>query len=220
VLLDLYYFNDRDRRLEGTFKLRLPNEASPYYFAFGEETYEAPDVPPDMPQFMDQERARGISLQPNKIVEQREDTWRNVKEARMVPKEKAAFAYTETVRRRVDPALMEWAGAGVFSARVFPLSPKKLHRIVSGYDVNLLEVGDDLEYRLDLPSGVPQTVVDVSVAQLGNTPIIVSPESGEGAVEVKSEGAPTRGRVTYRFENPEERTITVRYKDPGTIMLV
>jgi hypothetical protein len=48
-----------------------------------------------------------------------------VKEARIVPREKAAHAYSETVRRRVDPALVEWAGAGVFNARVFPLMPGK-----------------------------------------------------------------------------------------------
>ncbi|MEO8499174.1 MAG: hypothetical protein ABI614_29265, partial [Planctomycetota bacterium] len=36
VLLDLYYFNDRGRQLEGNFKLRLPDDASLYYFAFGE----------------------------------------------------------------------------------------------------------------------------------------------------------------------------------------
>ena len=36
VLIDYYYFNDRDRQLEGTFKLRLPTGASPYFLAFGE----------------------------------------------------------------------------------------------------------------------------------------------------------------------------------------
>lgn len=214
VLLDLYYFNDRDRSLEGTFRLRLPNEASPYYFAFGEEAYEAPDLPPDLPQFMDETRSRGVSLQPPQIAEQRKDTWHNVKEARMVPKEKAAFAYTETVRRRIDPALMEWAGAGVFSARVFPLSPKKLHRIVIGYDVNLLEVGDDLEYRLDLPSGAGEIRVDLSVAELEGVPIVISPEVDGSSID---------GRLYYHFEGgkgKDLRTITARLKEPGTIMLV
>ena len=32
VLLDLYYFNDRSRQLEGNFKLRLPDDASLYLF--------------------------------------------------------------------------------------------------------------------------------------------------------------------------------------------
>ena len=61
--------------------------------------------------------------------------------ARMVPREKASHAYTETVRRAVDPALLEWSGAGIFRERVYPLLKDKLHRIVVGYEVNLLPVG-------------------------------------------------------------------------------
>ena len=87
--------------------------------------------------------------------------WTQPREARMVPREKAAFAYQQTVRRRVDPALLEWTGAGVFQARVFPLAPKKLHRIVIGYDVNLQSIGNDLELQLDLPESVPQKIVDL-----------------------------------------------------------
>ena len=74
------------------------------------------------------------------MMAERTSSWRAPKEARMVPREKAAFAYTETVRQRVDPAIMEWAGAGVFSARVFPLAAHKIHRIVVGYDVDLTKV--------------------------------------------------------------------------------
>ncbi|MCA9206902.1 MAG: hypothetical protein KDA55_01035, partial [Planctomycetales bacterium] len=40
VLLDCYYFNDYDRQLEGSFQIRLPNEASLYYFAFGQSSFE------------------------------------------------------------------------------------------------------------------------------------------------------------------------------------
>ena len=82
----------------------------------------------------------------------------------MVPKEKAALAYRETVRRRVDPALVEWSGAGVFQCRVFPLAPQSLHRVTIGYDVDLLRVGDDLELRLDLPDQTPACVVDFNIA--------------------------------------------------------
>ncbi len=46
VLLDLYYFNDRPQQLEGNFQLRLPDEAAPYFFAFGRTVYQAPQVTP------------------------------------------------------------------------------------------------------------------------------------------------------------------------------
>ncbi len=41
ITLDLYFENDRDRALEGTFQLRLPNEASLESFAFGPTTFLA-----------------------------------------------------------------------------------------------------------------------------------------------------------------------------------
>ncbi|MCZ6788210.1 MAG: hypothetical protein O7E54_13705, partial [Planctomycetota bacterium] len=97
-----------------------------------------------------------------------------VKEARMVPRDQAARAYTETTRRRVDPALVEWAGAGVFSARVFPLVPSRLHRIVIGYDIDLRRKGDALEFRLDLPRTGAKTRLDLSVADTGGEPVMAS----------------------------------------------
>jgi hypothetical protein len=208
VVLDLFYFNDRDRQFEGTFKLRLPNEASPFMFAFGESVLVAGNEP-DEPRFiLDDAGLEVLSI--DEIIKSRAETWENVKEARMVPREKAAFAYTETVRRRIDPALLEWSGAGVFSARVFPLSPKKLHRIVIGYDVDLLQVGDDLVYRFDLPSGVKRRVVDIDLAELRGVTVEVTGES---------KGVKASGRIHYRFGNPDVKTITVRQKSPGTMTL-
>ena len=40
VALDCYFYNDRDRQYEGTFKLRLPTGASPYFFAFGKTAFK------------------------------------------------------------------------------------------------------------------------------------------------------------------------------------
>ena len=121
VLIDALFYNDRDQQLEGNFKLRLPDDASLYYFAFGESAYDySPDV--DWPKKNFSTKWHSICLAgAGDIRAARKDAWENVKEARMVPREKAAFAYSETMRRKVDPALVEWSGAGVFNARVFPL---------------------------------------------------------------------------------------------------
>ena len=43
VLLDCSYKNDRDRQLEGSFQLRLPDGAAPYFLAFGETVMAADD---------------------------------------------------------------------------------------------------------------------------------------------------------------------------------
>ena len=155
VLIDLYYFNDRPQQLEGNFQLRLPDEAAPYFFAFGRTVYQAPQVTANDSMFFKPQQVSQGDTTPEKILALRGNSWEQPKVARMVPKEKAALAYRDTVRRRVDPALVEWSGAGVFQCRVFPLAPQSLHRVTIGYDVDLLRVGDDLELRLDLPGQTP-----------------------------------------------------------------
>ncbi len=203
VVLDHYFFNDHERMFEGTFKLRLPNGANPYFFAFGESQSL------DKPVFFDQQQVEKMGTEPLDIMKNRENTWQQPKEARMVPKEKAAFAYRETVRRRVDPALMEWSGAGIFSARVFPLNPKKWHRIVIAYDLDLLPLGDDLEYRLDLPTDIPQRVADLSITQPPGVEIVVDDQKSFVFNTTKN---------TYhqRFESAQ---ISVRIKKPGAVLL-
>ena len=57
------------------------------------------------------------------ILDAREGEWSRPREARLVPRAQAARAYGEVVRRQIDPALLEWSGADIFSARVFP-SPR------------------------------------------------------------------------------------------------
>ncbi len=211
VLLDCYFYNDRQQQFEGAFKIRLPNESSLYFFAFGETIYKSPQPPkPSDPVFFSVERSRELGTDPKEIMLARSETWKEPKEAKIVPKEKAAYAYRETVRRKVDPALVEWAGAGIFSARVFPLAPQTLHRIVIGYDVNLLEVGDDLLYQLDLPRDVPQTLVDLRVSSLGKTLPTVSPEVKPSLID---------GRFHYHYNNPTGRGVELRLPALGGLML-
>lgn len=212
VLLDLYYFNDRGRQLEGNFKLRLPDDASLYYFAFGESAYE---YRPQVDQlaskgFLNGELVRTAGLSPKGILEAREGSWSKVKEARVVPREKAAHAYSETVRRRVDPALVEWSGAGMFNARVFPLMPNKLHRIVVGYDVNLQQVGDDFVYRLDLPEDMKQCMVDLNVSALPGTAADIQPTTRPFV---------SSGRAFYHFDEVKDSTVELRFSGTGPVLL-
>ncbi len=214
VLIDYVYDNDRDRQLEGTFQLRLPEEASPYFFAFGESTFEAKaatNAPSPQPLFFAVAETKKMGDGPLEIMTERQATWIHPREARMVPREKAAFAYGETVRRRVDPALMEWAGAGVFSARVFPLAAHKLHRIVVGYDLDLTRIGDDLEVRFDVPEKAPRAVVDVRVAKLANVATQTTPQATATTDEK---------RQYFHFENPKEHAVSVRLKSPGAPVIV
>jgi hypothetical protein len=202
VVIDYVYANDRDRQLEGSFQLRLPEGASPYFFAFGEMKYEAKEA--SVPAL----QIASDADEPQQIMKHREGAWLAPKEARMVPRETAAIAYGATVRRRVDPALVEWAGAGVFTARVFPLAPQRLHRIVVGYDLDLTPIGDDLELRFDLPEQVPQSTVDVSVAG-------VHAASATPAVAPKKVG----DRKVFHFAD-KTRSIAIRIAKPGALVLL
>ena len=40
VLVDYFYYNDQNQQLEGKFKIRLPDDASLYYFAFGQSAFD------------------------------------------------------------------------------------------------------------------------------------------------------------------------------------
>ena len=210
VLIDLYYFNDRPQQLEGNFQLRLPDEASPYFFAFGRTVYQAPQITAGDSMFFKPQQVSQGDTTPEKILALRGNSWEQPKVARMVPKEKAALAYRDTVRRRVDPALVEWSGAGVFQCRVFPLAPQSLHRVTIGYDVDLLRVGEDLELRLDLPGETPATIVDLNIA---------ASDARQVSLDAPATASADGQRLSYRLIDPKERPLAVRLRKPGTQML-
>ncbi len=177
VLIDFYFHNPDDTQYEGTFKLRLPEGASPYFLAFGESKVELDDKlgkPKPDTLYDDDKAARKSRYEPKEIMMQREASWIEPKEARMVPKKQASRAYKQTVRQRVDPALMEWGGAGVFNARIFPIQPKKVHRVVVGYDMNIERLDDDLVWSLPLPKDLPSSSVNLQIAKLPGTDITIS----------------------------------------------
>ena len=198
VLVDYFYYNDHDRQLEGKFKIRLPDDASLYYFAFGQSAFDLTSngqVP--LESFISSlgGRTKLVSLRAEDIKQERRDVWRNVKEARIVTREKAAFAYGQTVRRRVDPALVEWSGAGVFNANVFPLMPRKLHRIVIGYDVTLTQTDEGFVYELDMPEAIGQCTVDMDVRNIDGANLMLETES-------KAKRTTTKDGVHYHIDQP------------------
>ena len=214
VLIDCFYYNDRASQLEGNFKLRLPDDASLYYFAFGESAYDLePKGELADSEFLD-DGTQFVSLGAPEIREARKDAWANVKEARMVPREKAAHAYRETVRRKVDPALVEWSGAGVFNARVFPLAPHKLHRIVIGYDVNLTQTDDGWTYQLDLPEEPGQCQVDLNIQPIAGVDYNVTPNSDPLQNVIKD-----KAHQRYRFNGKQENGVRVTANKSPQILL-
>ncbi len=211
VLLDCMYLNDREQQLEGTFKLRLPEGATPYYLAFGEEILvNGKQWEPGV-----EDHSLELGPEPESILQVREGHWKGARAARFVPKGQAARAYKDTVRQQVDPALMEWAGAGIFQARVFPLVPGATHRIVIGYEVDLIAVPGtegQYEFALDMPEDLAALSLDMHVLAPDGSNVQVlpttTPSSGRG------------GRQTYSYGVTPERAFTVRLENLETAALV
>lgn len=228
VLMDCFFFNDKKDGLEGNFKLRLPAGATPYYFAFGETEYLDEDDfdEDDYDDRIDNEKRTikpygkkipyvtygtdNFDLSPDNIEYMDGREWDRVKSARIASKQKAALAYESTVSARIDPALMEWAGADMFSCRVFPLSHGKLHRVVIGYDLNMIEALDFREYVLTLPSA-KELQVDIDMYAPLNMVPSISPN-----VESTQE----EDRKYVHLENPKRKEYTIQYNTVEPIMLV
>ena len=219
VLMDCFFFNDKKDRLEGTFKLRLPTGATPYYFAFGETEYldeeENDDnqnkkkvKPYKIP--YTQYNPDEFDLAPDAIEDMDSRKWDKVKQARIVSKQKAARAYEETVSAKIDPALMEWAGADFFSCRVFPLAENTLHRIVIGYELNMTEALDFREYILTLPKVEKDFKLDISMFASENMKPQILPELVSKKIN---------DRLYVSAENPKKKEYTIHYNTVEPVML-
>jgi hypothetical protein len=213
VLIDFYFYNTYDRQLEGTFNLRLPEGATPYFLAFGQSSFENTVATSNQAAiaYTPTDEVRERTFAPAAIVEAREQEWSQVKVARMVEREKAAIAYGETTRRQVDPALLEWAGAGVFNARIFPLAPNQLHRVVVGYDMNLTRIGEDLELQLPIPKDVPSSAVDITVAAMDGVAVSMSPTAADTTAN--------DGFSNVRMDDVQGQVLKVRLAGAGSVAI-
>lgn len=205
VLIDCFFYNDEKSQREGTFKMRLPQGASPYYFAFGESAYESKNG--DQIPVVEYEQ---IDFSPEGIENMRSSAWKNPKEAKIVKKEKAAFAYHNTVRRKVDPALAEFAGADLYNCRVFPLLPQKLHRIVMGYDMDLSQLDEDWLLNFSVPAVDCEKIMDFEVAEIAGINSNIQPQVD---TEMKN------NYKKFRFINPSQKEISIRYNGLGNMLL-
>ncbi len=207
VLIDCFFYNDRDFQAEGTFKMKLPQGASPYYFAFGESVLLNKKGNVTSLPFTQKNE---LAFSPKDIEKMRSGDWSSPKVARVVPKEKAAFAYGQVVQRRVDPALAEWAGADVYNCRVYPLFPRKLHRIVIGYDVNLTSIENDQVFNFPIPNVDCPMIVDFDIAKINGVKCNISPSQTLDS---------DRKRKSFRIVNPEEEEISIRYQNLKNIAI-
>jgi hypothetical protein len=149
TVVDHIFRNPHNKQLQGTFEYPLPAGASPCYYAMfiGSQNAQVPafsrgsQLPENLPELSPQEIAAYAEKK----------FWGKLKEARIVKKETARVAYEEIVRRKIDPALLEYAGANTFRGRVFPIPAKGYNRVIIAYEQTLERVDEQLRYRFPLP---------------------------------------------------------------------
>ncbi len=92
------------------------------------------------------------SLSPAQLARQIDTAdWGKLQEARLISPEKAREAYEEVTRRRIDPALLEYASGNTFRGKVFPIAPKGYNRVILAYEETLPVADSRLLYRFNLP---------------------------------------------------------------------
>lgn len=194
VLLDVDFHSPHEQALEGQLQLRLPEGASPYFLAFGPHAIEAAPVAP-----VDLEDP-ATSFSPEGIMAARQSLWTGPKQAVMVERDQAQLAYRATVAQQVDPAISEWAGAGVFNTRLFPISGNQLHRVVIGYDVDLVASADGWRLPLVIPDDAAHRDLDLDVGVLAGVNVELA-AAGLGAIAPSSSNAE---RLRYRLQDPPQ----------------
>jgi Ca-activated chloride channel family protein len=121
-------------------------------------------------------------------------------EAELLDADKARKIYEDIVRKMRDPALLEYAGQGLFKVRIFPIEPRSEKRIQLKYTQLLRSDGGLVEYRYPLNtekfSAAPLKSVSVKV-ELESSRGLHSVYSPSHAVEVQRYGA---NRAVVGFE--------------------
>ncbi|QRO02559.1 DUF2135 domain-containing protein [Archangium violaceum] len=163
TVVDYLFENDTARSLEGTFYYPLPGGATVAGFALysGAVAVDSPSLFQSselLPPLGDSSRVEALEAAAPSSPRNAEHSWGTRQEARVVEHKRARQVYEDVVRQNVDPALLEWAGASTFSARVFPLPPKSLKRVVLAYEQTLLFDGQQLRYTWPLPPGAGHTL--------------------------------------------------------------
>jgi tetratricopeptide (TPR) repeat protein len=114
-----------------------------------------------------------------------------LEESAVVERMQARRIYEELVYRRIDPALLEWAGSGRLSLRVYPIPARQDKRLVLAYTQSLPKLYDDWTLtvpmpELDRPAGDFEATVRVkgcASCELSSTSHQITVEkAGEDAV--------------------------------------
>jgi tetratricopeptide (TPR) repeat protein len=188
VILDLVFENPTSQQLSGNFFVGLPQGASPAFLGMYETTLERKEMTYWDPRGAGIEGGLSPDLGLRNYWEQNGEqvNWGELRPARVVSPQRGRQVYEQVTRRRVDPALSEWTGGNKFTARIFPIDPQGVKRIVFAYDRPLLE--DTGNWSMVLPLGETEEVLSRLTVQVDPRMKEVALFQGESALEFRSNG--------------------------------
>ncbi|MGB0387927.1 MAG: VIT domain-containing protein [Ardenticatenaceae bacterium] len=121
-------------------------------------------------------------------------------EGELMEADEAREIYEEIVRQRMDPALLEWLGNGLFRTHIFPIPPGETRLIELEYTQLLTPDGGLFHYRFPLRQVSPQTL------------------SGEGATHF--EGPSPRTDVSVSLELRSEVPLRAIYSPSHEVDII
>jgi tetratricopeptide (TPR) repeat protein len=188
VILDLVFENPTSQQLSGNFFVGLPQGASPAFLGMYETTLERKEMTYWDPRGAGLEGALAPDLGLRNYWEQdgEQVNWGELRPARVVSPQRGRQVYEQVTRRRVDPALSEWTGGNKFTARIFPIDPMGVKRIVFAYDRPLLE--DAGNWSMVLPLGETEDVLTRLTVQVDPRMTNVSLYQGKESLEFRANG--------------------------------
>ena len=101
-----------------------------------------------------------------------------LREGVVVEKAKARIAFENTVRRRIDPGLVEKTKGANFRTRIYPLPARGTRHILIAMEQVLDQVDKDLFYQLPLFAADPIGIFAIKVAVINSSEKPVMEESG------------------------------------------
>ncbi|MGE5183036.1 MAG: VIT domain-containing protein, partial [Acidobacteriota bacterium] len=144
-----------------------------------------------------------------------------LEESAVVERMQARRIYEELVYRRVDPALLEWAGNGRLSLRIYPIHANSDKRVLLAYTQSLPELYDDWTLTVPLPEvDRPVGELDATVrvagcagCELSSTSHAINVEkSGDDAiVHVHQTSAKTGDSLVLRVRDPRHVPIVATH---------
>ncbi|HEY5938107.1 MAG TPA: VIT domain-containing protein, partial [Kofleriaceae bacterium] len=143
-------------------------------------------------------------------------------ESAVVERMAARRIYEDIVYRRLDPALLEWAGTGRLSLKVYPLPAKQDKRLLVAYTQSLPKLYNDWTLTVPLPE------VDLPVGELGfdvrikgcancevtstSHKIAAKPVDRDTVVSFRQAGATIGDSLVLHVRDPRKDAVTTTHR--------